>query len=236
MKQEKLNNWVAVIPSIILYNNDLSDKDKLVFAVISNLTHEKGYCWASNRYIAELLGCSPITISRSISKLNFNGIVKNELLKDDHGTNRKIYINMSYMNKGFIKNDIPSNQKRQANNITNNIKKEILNKHCNLSKEILDFINLGWNRNFRTINTKKLQQRLKLFKIEQIKLAIKNAYEDKYHRETNWTYLTPEYFMRNDDNIDKWLNKKTIGENEQIRKTKSKTSNYTENISKELGW
>lgn len=235
MKQEKLNNWVAVIPSTILYNNKLSDKDKLVFAVISNLTHEKGYCWASNRYISELLGCSPLTISRSVSHLNLLGIVRNELLKDDHGTNRKIYINMSYINKGFVKNDKPSNQKRSANNITNIIKKEDINKQNKISKEILDFINLGWNRSFRTINNKKLNLRLKLFNIDQIKTAIKNAYEDKYHKETNWTYLTPEYFLRNDDNIDKWLNKKTDIQHGRNSK-KSKTTNYTENISKELGW
>ena len=225
----KFKSWVAVIPSEILYSKNLNDKDKLVFAVISNLTHDKGYCWASNKYISEILNCSSITISRSISKLDKLGFIKNELNKNENGTSRKIFLKLSFINNPFIKNDIPPNHGRQPNNIVNNI----VNDNNKNSKELLNYINSKFGRNFRIINKEKLKSRLKTFTIDDIKESINNAYNDKYHIENNYIYLTPEYFLRNDSNIDKWLNKKIKNDKKNI---KSKTGNYAEQIGKEFGW
>ena len=50
--------------------------------------------------------------------------------------------------------------------------------------------------------------------------AMKNAMADKYHKETNFRYLTPEFFSR-EDKLDLWLNvarKKTVDE---IRKERN---------------
>ncbi len=232
-------NWIAVIPAYILYDNKLSDKDKIVFSVISNLTFEKGYCWASNRYIGDLLNCSPLTISRSISNLSKNKHIINSLEKSKDGTLRKIYLPISNPAKGYIKNDKGVTQKRVANNIDNNIKDLQYNKQTDKdllqmqSNELLSWINLSYKRKFNILNKSKLKLRLKTFGIEKIKEAISNAYQDEYHIKNNFKYLTPEYFLRNDDNIDKWLNVKTE-KNEQ--RTSKKTKQYTENIAKEFGW
>lgn len=40
-----------------------------ILTIIDSLTVATGYCYASNKYLAERCGCSEITISRSISKL-----------------------------------------------------------------------------------------------------------------------------------------------------------------------
>lgn len=228
----KSNNWVAVIPSAILFNNELTDKDKLVYAVISNLTHDKGFCWASNRYIAESLNCTPVTISRSISRLNNLGVIRCSLTKDIKGTQRKIYLALAFSQSGLIKNDKGVEPKSNTNNIINN--KVNIN---NNSKELLSWFNETFQRTFRVINNKKFEQRLKTFDINQIKKAISNAYSDKYHIENNFKYLTPEYFFRNDDNIDKWINYKPNEKTTATAKYKKPTINeYTENISKEFGW
>lgn len=236
MTLKKFKNWVAVIPSFILYNEKLTDKDKLVYCVISNLTHEKGYCWCSNKYIAELLNCSPLTISRSISKLNKLKYIRNELTKNDHGTQRKIFMVLSDFNRGLFMNDKPTDQKRSANNIFNNIKDKEINMSTNInkqSKEILNYINENFKRNFRTINKNKLKSRLKTFSIDDIKKAIENAYNDQYHVDNKFTYLTPEYFLRNDQIIDKWINQNT---KQKYEPKPSKFKQYTQNISKEFGW
>ena len=242
MIQTKYNkNRIAIIPAFILYDPNLSDKDKIVYSVISNLTHEKGYCWASNRYIGDLLNCSPLTISRSVSNLNNKGHIKNSVEKSPNGTLRKIYLSISNPARGLVKNDKGVNQKQQANNIINNIVKEdnkqtdqneLLNSQ---SKELLSWINLSFKRKFNILNKSKLKLRLKTFGIEKIKEAIKNAYNDDYHIKNGFKYLTPEYFLRNDENIDKWLNAKNEN-NEKTRFTSRKATSYTENISKELGW
>ena len=49
--------------------------------IISSLTAERGYCFASNEYLAELFNVSEITISRKINKLAQKGYIKNKLRK-----------------------------------------------------------------------------------------------------------------------------------------------------------
>jgi uncharacterized phage protein (TIGR02220 family) len=65
---------------------------------------------------------------------------------------------------------------------------------------LLKFINNTLNKNFKTINNKAKQSykaRLKDgYTKEDITNAVKNSIKDSYHKETNFKYLTPEYFSR----------------------------------------
>ena len=65
---------------------------------------------------------------------------------------------------------------------------------------LLKFINKTLNKNFKTINNKAKQSykaRLKDgYTKEDILNAVKNSIKDSYHKETNFKYLTPEYFSR----------------------------------------
>lgn len=42
-----------IMPNKVLFDKNLSDKQKLLYCLISSLCAEKGYCWASNNYLAE---------------------------------------------------------------------------------------------------------------------------------------------------------------------------------------
>lgn len=67
---------------------------------------------------------------------------------------------------------------------------------------LVDFINKVGNRNFRGINNsvkKKYNARLKEgYTKKDIFNAIKNAHKEKHHIESNFKYLTPEFFSRAD--------------------------------------
>lgn len=84
MKHEIKKSSYAVIPAPILYHAKLNDKDKILYAHITNLCNEKGYCWASNGYIASLLGKSIPAIKKSLKRLHdlnlisINHVAKNE--------------------------------------------------------------------------------------------------------------------------------------------------------------
>jgi hypothetical protein len=69
------HNWYAVITAKILMAKDLSSTQKLLVALISNLSNEKGYCYATNAYLGECLDVSPITISQNITDLENKGYV-----------------------------------------------------------------------------------------------------------------------------------------------------------------
>ena len=76
-------------------------------------------------------------------------------------------------------------------------------------KELLSFINKTLGRSFRVIpeSTKnKYKARLKEgFTKSDIQKAILNASKDSYHIDTNYKYLTPEFFSRS-DKLNKFAN------------------------------
>jgi hypothetical protein len=63
------HNWFAVLPAQVLLSKVLTDKQKLLIALISNLSNERGYCFASNKYLGECLDCSESTIKDHLKKL-----------------------------------------------------------------------------------------------------------------------------------------------------------------------
>lgn len=96
---EILSQWYGLMPNYVLFNNDLTDKQKLLYCLVSSLCAEKWYCRATNEYLWELLNASKITISKNISVLvekwfiflevNQNYQRKLTLVKNDKGDSQK---------------------------------------------------------------------------------------------------------------------------------------------------
>lgn len=64
-----LEQGYCFMPNEVLYSEKLTDKQKLLFCAISSLCAEKGYCWASNDYLAEKFGVDERTIRRNVADL-----------------------------------------------------------------------------------------------------------------------------------------------------------------------
>ena len=88
-------SYYAIIPANVRYDDRLTPNAKLLYGEITALCNEKGYCWASNSYFAELYKVSKETVSRWISKLEKLGYIRTELIYEQ-GTKsvkeRRIYI------------------------------------------------------------------------------------------------------------------------------------------------
>ena len=63
------------IPSEILLNEDLSDKEKIILAIILYLSEETKSCFASNKYIANIVNVTHGRVSKIISSLKDKGYV-----------------------------------------------------------------------------------------------------------------------------------------------------------------
>lgn len=116
---EKQFSTFSVIPTEIIINKEISSTSKLLYAVISSLTNEKGYCWASNKYLGDLIDISERHASRSI-----NNLLKEELIKVDIKDNSKrkitlvnIIVGKTKMSRGVDKNVVGDRQKCRTNNI-----------------------------------------------------------------------------------------------------------------------
>jgi len=68
-------SWYAVITADVLYNKELSDRQKLLVAVIANLSNEKGYCFASNAHFADMLNTTPRSIQRDLNIIEKAGFL-----------------------------------------------------------------------------------------------------------------------------------------------------------------
>ena len=57
------------IPSEILLNKDLSDKEKIILSMVLYLSDETGSCFASNKYIASIVNVTSDRVSKIVSSL-----------------------------------------------------------------------------------------------------------------------------------------------------------------------
>lgn len=94
---EKPSYW-AVIPASVRYDEELSPSAKLLYAEISSLTGETGYCYASNQYFAVLYHLSERTIIRLLKELRDHGYIR---IEDGDGgaALRKVFAGLNPLTK-----------------------------------------------------------------------------------------------------------------------------------------
>ena len=93
MSEDK-KSYYAIIPANVRYDKELTANAKLLYGEITALTNEKGYCWASNNYFADLYGVTPQAVSRWVNILAKKGYVNIEYEHEGKEiTQRKIFIN-----------------------------------------------------------------------------------------------------------------------------------------------
>ena len=76
------------VPMVVLLDDGISSTAKLLMGLITTLSMKDGYCYASNRYLSNLLKVSKRTISSSITTLRRNNYLK----IDNEDSARKIYL------------------------------------------------------------------------------------------------------------------------------------------------
>ena len=128
MNEENKPNYYAFLPASIRYNKNLKFGERLLFGEITALTNKEGYCYAKNKYFADLFDVSQSTISRWISHLAEINTIKVEIIRNEKKEvkQRKIYITDNpYMQKCIYpytqNNQYPIRKKSKDNNININI-------------------------------------------------------------------------------------------------------------------
>lgn len=76
---ESKKSYYAIIPANVRYDESLPPNAKLLYGEITALCNAEGYCWASNKYFAELYGVSILSVKRWIKVLIDRGYITSQL-------------------------------------------------------------------------------------------------------------------------------------------------------------
>lgn len=183
MNEENKIGYYAIIPAMVLFNENLKANEKLLYAVITALSNKEGYCFASNSYLGDLFNAKAHTISEWVSHLSKLGFVYVDIVRNEKNEiiRRRIYPNDTpyTINKTYpypINTTEGMSQKPQDNIISINkidrlfnyiIKKEkqIPNEFENFENEIIDILN-----KFEMVYTENSLQFMQENNIEKIKV------------------------------------------------------------------
>lgn len=132
---ENKKSYFAIIPADVRYCENLPANAKLLYGEITALCNERGYCWASNKYFAELYKKSSKTISLWVKALADNGFVEYEV---EENNRRKIFMVgvLQKCNGGITKTSRGVLQKRKYNKTVNS---KDNNKEIELTNEFNNF-------------------------------------------------------------------------------------------------
>ena len=72
--------YYAILPANIRYDKNITPNAKLLYAEITALTNETGYCWATNSYFADLYDVSQNSISNWIKQLVDNKYITSQIV------------------------------------------------------------------------------------------------------------------------------------------------------------
>lgn len=142
MNEENKCNYYSIIPATVRYDYRLKPAEKILYGELTALSNKEGYCFAQNKYFAELYNVTIGTVSKWLSHLQKLGYIvieiirnnKNEVtarhiyIKDNPYGQKELYPYCSNEQYPIVKNDID-------NNINNNID-DLFNLIINNSSEI----------------------------------------------------------------------------------------------------
>jgi Helix-turn-helix domain len=92
--------FFSILTHDILFCDKLEYGARLLYAAISSLTFERGYCWASNKYLAEKFKVEERTITNWLHSLKNESFIEIETIKKGMYWDRKIYLIINKSTKG----------------------------------------------------------------------------------------------------------------------------------------
>ena len=230
-------NYYSIIPANVRYDENLKANEKLLYGEITALANKNGYCWAENKYFAELYKVHKKTVSEWIGNLEKQGYIsiKLEYIKGTKQVSKRyIYIKHPIHEKTDRyprKDSHPIHEKTEEELNTTSINNTSTNKDHSTAKaeripykEIIDYLNGQTGRRYsHTANKNKDLIRARWnegFRLQDFKEVIDTKVKDWNNDSKMNKYLRPATLFSN--KFDEYLNQSVVVKTE----TKTNDDNY----------
>lgn len=104
------SSYYIVIPGFVR-NSSVSADAKLLYGEIASKCNTMGFCWAKNKYFADIMRCNIRSIQRYMSELEKVDFIKIDITKDQDGTLRHIFLTTILSPMGVTNNTNPRDNK-----------------------------------------------------------------------------------------------------------------------------
>lgn len=125
-------SYYSIIPAPVRYDKRLTPNAKILYAEITSLTNQLGFCYASNKYFQDLYQVSKQSINTWLKQLEEYGYIKRHIYRDRGSKqilNRYITIFEKPIQVNFNRSiqEIFTDNNKALNSKFNNLKKRKLN-------------------------------------------------------------------------------------------------------------
>ena len=83
MNEENKISYYSVLPATVRYDPDLKPAEKLLYSEVTALANKNGYCFAQNKYFADLYNVTNGTVSKWFSHLQKLGYINIEIKRNE---------------------------------------------------------------------------------------------------------------------------------------------------------
>mgnify|MGYP001148407385 CR=1 FL=1 len=193
MNEENKVSYYAIIPATVRYSKMLKANEKLLYGEITSLSNKNGYCYAQNRYFADLYNVSIETVSRWLSNLQKCGFIKMEVKRNE---NKEVIARYIYIV------DVPSQRKNQypyQQNDQEGIDENVKENNINLNIDEDELFTLIINNSFKIPSEfYEVLERLELVYTETLLIHMQ---QDKIQMVKDIIYILYELYNSNFANL-----------------------------------
>lgn len=193
MNEENKVSYYAIIPATVRYSKMLKANEKLLYGEITSLSNKNGYCYAQNRYFADLYNVSIETVSRWLSNLQKCGFIKMEVKRNE---NKEVIARYIYIV------DVPSQRKNQypyQQNDQEGIDENVKENNINLNIDEDELFSLIINNSFKIPSEfYEVLERLELVYTETLLIHMQ---QDKIQMVKDIIYILYELYNSNFANL-----------------------------------
>lgn len=189
-------SYTIGIPSALLEDDALSNSQKILLINLIGLSHQEGYCWASDKYLMEKLGVSLSTLKRELRQLEELHYIRRYSYKEGMIQKRKIYVTNAFSKKvcGVSPMTPPGGHPRPSEGVTSDPHNNISINNRKISKEIQS----EPRKVSKSVADAPSLPKISFGEFKRVKLSSED-YEDLCER------LGKDHLEEIIDNLDAWL-------------------------------